>query len=750
MNPTVSLTVNPTVSRTPSHPSTLAFRGDIEGLRAIAVLAVLAYHATLGPFHGGYIGVDVFFVISGYLITSLLLRDLAASGAKALPTFWARRARRLLPGSFVVLVATLVVGRVVLDPLAQRDLMRDGIAATTFTVNIVFAHRQNDYLAAQLAPSPLLHFWSLALEEQFYIGWPMLLLAATAVRRRLRWFPAALIGGLLVVSLVLCIRLTPHHQPASFFLLPTRAWELLAGASLAAAGPAVCRVPAKARAVGGWLGLGAVVLTVWRFSDLTLFPGAMAIIPVAATVLVLAAGTDGLRAGPGVLLDRRPMAWIGARSYGIYLWHWPVLVLAAARFGPLSPAERIVALVLVVGVAALSYRWIENPARRSVWLGARPRRGLALGGALGFTGASLAIAMLVLSPSLTGGSAAAAPTLVLPTRAVPTTTTPVAAPAPDTSAPQLAATTTLGTAPPTTAPTTTAPQSSADVIASIISANAATLQEAALVETVPANLTPSLGSARGDKPVIYADGCILSNGQVRAKDCVYGDPTSAHTIVLFGDSHAAQWFPALQDISLRNHWRLEVLTKKGCPTADIPIADPARGPECGPWRTSVLARLSDEHPDLVIMSAYRYNTTSAAIGSNPDEVWRNGMQSTLDHVRPLAGNVMVLGDTPTPLGDVPGCVASHLRRVTDCMNLRSAAIKPARLGVELDVAAAHDASFVPTGDWLCTSSECPVVIGNLLVYRDNSHITTAASVWLEPYLEAAVKPLLDHLAPPGA
>ena len=726
------------------HTSTTDFRGDIEGLRAIAVLAVLAYHAKLGPFHGGYIGVDVFFVISGYLITSLLLRDLAASGAKALPTFWARRARRLLPGSFVVLIATLVAGRLVLDPLAQRDLMRDGIAATTFTVNVVFAHRQNDYLAAQLAPSPLLHFWSLALEEQFYIGWPMLLLAATGLRRRFRWFPAVLIGSLLVVSLLLCVRLTPHHQPASFFLLPTRAWELLAGAALAVAGPAVCRIPAAVRAIGGWLGLGTIVVAAWRFSDLTLFPGAMAIVPVAATVLVLTAGTDRPRGGPGALLDRRPMAWIGTRSYGIYLWHWPVLVLAAARFGPLTAAQRIGALMLVFGVAALSYRWIENPARRSAWLGARPRRSLALGGALGATGASLAVAMLVLSPSLTGGSAAAAPTLVLPIRAVTTTTNPVAAPG--TSAPQLAATTTTPTEP----TSTLAQPSSSEVIASIVAANADTLQQASILESVPANLTPSLGSARSDKPVIYADGCILSNGQVTAKECLYGDTASDRIIVLFGDSHAAQWFPALQDISLRNHWRLEVLTKKGCPTADIPIADPARGPECEPWRTSVLARMADEHPDLVIMSAYRYKTTSAAVGSNPDEVWRNGMQLTLDRVRPLAHNVMVLGDTPTPLNDVPGCVASHLRRVADCMNPRSAAIKPARLGVEVDVAATHDAAFVPTGDWLCTSSECPVVIGNLLVYRDNSHITTAASMWLAPYLEAAVKPLLDHVAPPGA
>jgi peptidoglycan/LPS O-acetylase OafA/YrhL len=712
------------------------------------VIAVLAYHARLGPFHGGYIGVDVFFVISGYLITSLLMRDLSASGARALPTFWARRARRLLPGSFAVLIATLLVGRLVLDPLAQRDLMRDGVAATTFTANVVFAHRQNDYLAGQLAPSPLLHFWSLALEEQFYIGWPILLLAVHSVRRRLRWLPTAVIGALLAGSLLLCILLTPHHQPASFFLLPTRAWELLAGAALAVAGTAICRIPGAVRAIGGWLGLGAIVTIAWRFSDLTLFPGTMAILPVAATVLVLAAGVGaGSGAGPGTVLDRAPLTWIGTRSYGIYLWHWPVLVLAAARLGPLSLPERIGALVVVVGLASVSFRFIENPVRRSAWLGARPRRSLALGGALGFTGATLAIAMLVMSPSLTGGGDAAAPALV-----VPTTTGPLATPAPRlTAAPVtpdlLPSTATTAIIPttvtPTTATLTTAPPSAADVIASIVAANAATLQQAAVTDSVPANLTPSLGSARGDKPVIYTDGCILSNGQVHAKECVYGDPTSNQLIVLFGDSHAAQWFPALDDMSVRNHWRLEVLTKKGCPTADIPIADPARGPECGPWRTQVLARLTEEHPDLVIMSAYRYKTTRAAIGGSPDEVWRNGMQATLEQIRPLATDVMVLGDTPTPLDDVPGCVASHLRHVTDCMNRRSAAIKPTRLGVELEVATAHDAAFVPTGDWLCAASDCPVVIGNLLVYRDNSHITTAASMWLQPYLEAAVTAALN-------
>ncbi|MGZ4725777.1 MAG: acyltransferase family protein [Ilumatobacteraceae bacterium] len=747
--PSSSATANPT-------PATPHFRGDIEGLRAIAVLAVLAYHAKLGPFHGGYVGVDVFFVISGFLITSLLLRDLLLLGPKALPGFWARRARRLLPGSFVVLVATLVVGRLVLDPLAQRDLMRDGLAATTFTVNIVFAHRQNDYLASQLAPSPLLHFWSLALEEQFYLGWPLLLLAATSFRRRARWLSGATIGVLLVGSLILCIRMTPQHQPAAFFLLPTRAWELLAGAALAVAGSVPNRIPGALRAAGAWMGLAVVVAVTMWFSDLTRFPGAAAILPVSATVLVLAAGTDGYRYGPTMLLNRRPLTWIGARSYSIYLWHWPVLVLAAAKFGPLQPVARLAALLVAVVLAALSYRFIENPARRSTWLGARARRSFAVGATLGLTTAMLATALLLLAPSLTGGRAAASPTPVSP--APSTTIAQLTSPLPPTPAePSTASTASTSPRPAstTTAPPDTTPDSTPDstvvstaqpasdaVIAAMIAANAATLQQGVTTEVVPSNLLPSLVKARADKPQIYADGCILSNGQVSDKACFYGDTTSSTTIALFGDSHAAQWFPALQEMALQNHWRLDVRTKKGCPTADIPIADPARGPECGPWRKMVMAHLAAEHPDLIIMSAYRYTTTRNAIGATPDDVWRNGLQTTLDTMRPLAKNVLVLGDTPTPLTDVPGCVSSHLRNVSACMNPRSEAIKPGRLSAELEVAVAHHAAFVPTGDWLCTSSDCPVVIGNLLVYRDNSHMTTATSLWLEPYLQAVVAPLL--------
>jgi peptidoglycan/LPS O-acetylase OafA/YrhL len=729
-------------------------RGDIEGLRAIAVLAVLAYHAKLGPFHGGYVGVDVFFVVSGFLITSLLARDLLSNGSAALPTFWARRARRLLPASFLVVASTLLIGRSVLDPLARRDAIRDGAAAATFTVNVVFANRQNDYLAAQLAPSPLLHYWSLALEEQFYIVWPLVLLVATRFRRNARQVMLAVICVLLTVSLAMCILLTAHHQPAAFFLLPTRAWELLAGAALAMSGPAIARIPIGLRAAIGWLGLIVIAATTLSFDDTTRFPGTAAIVPVAATVAVLAAGTDAATRGPALLLNRGPLTWLGARSYGTYLWHWPVLVLAATAYGPLDAVQRAAAIAIAIGMASLSFQLLENPVRRSAWLSVSARRGLTLGGALVVSGVGFAGVLLAASPAVLGSGIASPPALLLPSSSAgPATTVPTSFPA--TSATAVASPASTPTPTPTAVPSTAALSTtgavppaadtvSASVLATMVAANAEVLHQGAVMNVVPANLTPSVGRARSDKPLIYSDGCILNNGQTSIKDCYFGDTTSTVTIALFGDSHAAQWFPALDEIAASHHWRLDVVTKKGCPTADIPISDAARGPECGPWRAKAMAHLATEHPTLIIMSAYRYSTTSNAVGSTPDEVWSHGLQITLDTIRPLSDKLLVLGDTPTPLNDVPGCLAGHMRTITSCLNSRSEAIKPGRLAVEADLAKTHDASFVPTGDWLCTIDVCPVVIGNLLVYRDNSHITTAASKWLEPYMLAAVGPLVSR------
>ena len=364
-------------ARGPGDRAGSRFRRDIEGLRALAVLLVLAYHADLGPFSGGYIGVDVFFVLSGFLITSLLVRELGVTGGLSLRRFWARRARRLLPASCLVIVATLVVGSFVLAPLAQLDLARDGLAAATFVVNIVFAHQQGDYLTADLAPSPLLHFWSLAVEEQFYLVWPILLLLVAGYRRRYRAAVAGLVAVLWPLSLAACVWLTTRNQPWAFYGLPTRAWELLTGAGLALLAGKILRIPGPIRALLGWAGLVAVVVSAIVYSDTTTFPGVAAALPVLATAAVVAAGPT-LRTGPAALL-RLGTAPVDRSAL---LQHLPVaLARPRAGRGPAGPVERMAAPGRRAGLGRRGGRDLQLPREPCPALPMARRQGPARAGA---------------------------------------------------------------------------------------------------------------------------------------------------------------------------------------------------------------------------------------------------------------------------------------------------------------------------------------------------------------------------------
>ena len=641
---------------------------------------VLCFHGALGPFDGGYIGVDVFFVISGFLITSLLLSELERTGAIELPRFWARRARRLLPASSLVIIATLVVGAFVLPPLSLDALARDALAASTFVINILLAHRQNDYLAVDLAPSPLLHFWSLALEEQFYLVWPLLLQLIVGYRRRVRARVGALILVLWPLSFLACLFLTRTDQPWAFFGLPTRAWELLTGAGLAVTYGVFQRSPGVLRSVVGWAGLVAIVVAALAFGIGTQFPGPAALVPVLATVAVIIAGPTAPR-GPVQLLRWSPLTWIGQRSYSIYLWHWPALVLVAALVGPLSAWERAVTILGAIALAAVTYRLVEDPVRRSAWLAADALRGLFMASVLITAATTAAILVVTTAPSLAGSGAASAPVvLTAPTTAAGSTVAvlvPVSSAPAGTSGPTSVTDSTSASLPPTasstsTAPTTppTPPPTTAPGPDELAAINAPQLMASLLTQQVPGNLRPSLRQARSDLPAIYSDGCHLDVAATVPGPCTFGDPASPTTIVLFGDSHAAQWFPALDQIASQHHWRLLVMTKKGCPTASISVFSPLVNRElreCGPWRANVAARLAVEHPALVVMSSYRYRQTGASAGIEPNEAWRQGLTATLDTIRPLAAKVLVLGDTPTPAHDVPACLSSHLGNVTACV-----------------------------------------------------------------------------------
>jgi peptidoglycan/LPS O-acetylase OafA/YrhL len=314
-------------------PTQAWHRRDIEGLRAVAVLLVVLYHCGVRFLGGGYVGVDVFFVISGYLITGLLLREAAATGRISILGFYARRIRRLLPAALLVTAATVVAAYRWLPPLRAPQVALDGLFTTLYGLNYRLAGVGIDYLQADAAPSPLQHFWSLAVEEQFYLLWPVLLLLGW------RWKRSVLVG-VVVVSLGTSLWQTAANPTWAYFGLHTRAWELGAGALVAVLGGRLPTVFAP-------LGVGAIVLAAVLYTDRTAFPGYAALLPVAGTVAVLLA--------PSRLLDAAPLQAVGQLSYSWYLWHWPFLAFGGR--------PRLVLAAGALGAAALTYALVENPVR---------------------------------------------------------------------------------------------------------------------------------------------------------------------------------------------------------------------------------------------------------------------------------------------------------------------------------------------------------------------------------------------------
>ena len=308
------------------------FRPDLQGIRAIAVVLIVLFHAGVPGLSGGYIGVDVFFVLSGYLITGLLVRELGSTGGVGVASFYARRARRILPASFLVLAVTLIASGAILSPIDFASASKDVAASAIYVPNVRFALEQTDYWHPA-AVSPVLHFWSLGVEEQFYLIWPAFLLVAWRLGARSTrglgfWVTVVTLG-----SLLLGIVLTPLNPTASFYLLPTRAWELGLGAMLVFADGRFRTMPASISAVAGWTGLLMIGAAAVLFDAATPFPGVAALVPVVGTALLVAAGAAERRSWPGPLLASRPMQFFGRISYSLYLWHWPLIVLGAAACG---------------------------------------------------------------------------------------------------------------------------------------------------------------------------------------------------------------------------------------------------------------------------------------------------------------------------------------------------------------------------------------------------------------------------------
>lgn len=370
----------PTLSEQP-------YRADLDGLRALCILLVVGYHAGVPGVAGGYVGVDVFFVLSGFLITGVLVAEVRRTGRIDLAEFFALRARRLLPLAGLVLLVTLLFGLWLFSPLERERLAQDATAAALYFANWRFAAQAAAYSDTEVTDSLLVHFWSLSIEEQFYLLWPLaiVVVAAVVVRRRPNWLPGAIgmvIGVIVVVSFGASVVLTDELGPRAYYLTHTRWWELGVGAGLALLAPGLRRVPRLAAELLALLGLTAIVLAAVWFDERTPFPGHAGLMPVLGAALVIAAGTDRTTM-VGRISSTRPLPSLGQLSYSWYLWHWPAMgiaLLMGRRWQWPLTSGQIVALAVAASLvlAAVTHVLVENPIRYSERLRRHRTRHLAL------------------------------------------------------------------------------------------------------------------------------------------------------------------------------------------------------------------------------------------------------------------------------------------------------------------------------------------------------------------------------------
>ncbi len=374
-------------------PEDRSFRPDVAGLRAIAVLLVVLFHAGVPGISGGYVGVDVFFVISGFVITGVLLRERAERDSTSLRRFYARRARRILPAATLVIIVTVVAAFHFLGPLTGHETAIDGQWAAVFLANFHFAASQTNYLASQQPPSALQNYWSLAVEEQFYIVYPTIFLVTAGVLRRspLRHRLAGVLVVIIAASYAFSIVFTSANAASAFFSPLTRAWELAIGGLIAVSGHKLRYMPQAWAALISWLGLGVIIVASVTLTSTTVYPGALVAVPVVGAAFVIAAGAAEPVWGVERLLRQRPFQLLGLISYSLYLWHWPILVIAAQYRGTTSlPVWDNVLLLLIATVAAAAtYRLLENPVRHAKSLVGRPVASVVLG--LCLVGATLAV-----------------------------------------------------------------------------------------------------------------------------------------------------------------------------------------------------------------------------------------------------------------------------------------------------------------------------------------------------------------------
>ena len=674
----------------------------------------MAYHAG-APLQNGFLGVDVFFVISGFLITSILVRELLTTGTISWARFVGRRIRRLLPAAILVLVVTALLAWLVVPGLRRREIGTDIGGAALYVVNWVFAHRAVDYLASDSIPSPVQHFWSLAVEEQFYVIWPLALIALALVLRGLGRRPSLpAVGGLLaaiaVPSFGYAVWLGAVDPARAYFVTTSRAWELGVGAALAvwcagreaptrhtagsdggsggASGAPGSGVPDAWAAVVGWAGLAALLVSACWLPDGATTPGAWTLVPTMGAAAVLYAGWTRTEAGPVRLLGTGPMVWIGGLSYSLYLWHWPAVILTEWALDGLGGTQKALVVALAVLPAWLSHRFLESPIHHSRALAAHTRPVLAMGLALSAAGAVAAVPLLHVDS--------------------PFRTTPVAGPRP--AIENLGAATL--TSPPSTDPATYA------------------------VDDWEW-LTPDPQLAGKDRPKADVDRCQVDRLAEEPVACEFGVPGGASTVALVGDSKAMQWLPALERLAPARGWRIVTYGKSSCTFAAGRAQNAGKPyPACDEWNRRVTDRLRADPPDLLLTSGSAASAWDGARATRAALV--AGLADRWTEQRAAGIPVVVLADSPLSPNDLDICTARHPHELSRCAFERDPAVAGSGLPAQREASAASGTPLVDLTDWICPVAQCPVAIGNVVIHRAGDHLTATYVRSLAPVLGAAL------------
>lgn len=677
-------------------PGDRRFRPDIQGLRAVAVVLVVLYHAGFSGLSGGYVGVDVFFVVSGFVITGLLLRERATSGRTSLFGFYGRRSRRIIPAATLVIVATVLMAYARLGIVSGNTTADDARWTAVFLANFHFASIGTNYLTAQQPPSPLLNFWSLAVEEQFYLVYPTVFLLIAALRTR--WsLQARLAIGLVVIiaaSFALSVTQTASDSTVAYFSPLTRAWELGIGALVAVGTHRLLTLRKSLGAALTWVGIAGIVYGAVAFNSHTPYPGSWVAIPVVGTALVIAGGATVPPRGAEWLLKRGPFQWVGKLSYSIYLWHWPLLVIAAEAAGKsaLLFHQNLVWLAVALVAAAISFRLVENPIRHAAFR-RHPRWG-PVGLGIALMALSVGVATVELAahsqPAPVGAEAHGHATLSGEAAAV------------------------------------------ADV--------RAVVRDSTQIRTLPADLDPPLGGASYDWGGPPAQ-CWPGIGQTSIPACVFGDPTASRTVVIYGDSHAGMWFKAMNLIALKAHWKLVYLGKGYCPADSLPYENPAgfgrsggEYAECDAWHRFAIKRIRQLHPNLVVITQEIRNKPDGHLYT--PEQWQDGLEKTFSLLGVPAKHIIVLGNVPILPKSPPECLSLHPGDVQACSG-----VPPGyedQFNQAEESAAAHsEVPYINLESWFC-ATRCSPVIGKYQVYFDDYHITATYSMYLARVLGDAL------------